>query len=432
MNKIQTSLSKIDLLAVYLPYALRYLYPLFLVPYYGRILGATGYGVVLAGVSLSTSIWVFVNYGFSTVGGREIVHTENERDRDSIFRDQFTARLLLCIPAVLIGTIAVCRSDLLSRVPGAGFFVIAGGLLAAFNIGWYFTGTGRARTSVLIEVLGLMLSLVLLFTFIRKPADIDRVFPLTFASSLIQSLLAYWIVRREFSGVIAPLRAAVNLIKRSTVIYIYSGTAVMMLVASTYILSLLALPSEVSAFGVSERLIAAGLSVMAPAAQILAPKITFLVARNEAKANLMGRRAFAVFFLGAVGGVIITRLFSEWFVPLMVGPEFRHAVAVLNIMVFVLPLCVCTRVLGMYFLIPRKLERLLAWSGIISALVNLAAAIPLAIHWGATGMALARLLSEGSLLAMLVIGVWRMGLLREILGINNEFSLPTRFSRWLE
>jgi O-antigen/teichoic acid export membrane protein len=432
MNKIQASLSKIDLLAVYLSYALRYLYPLVLIPYYGRVLGASGYAVVLAGMSLSTSLWVFANFGFSIVGGRDVVHAENDKERDSIFRDQFTARLLLCIPAAIAGSIAAWRSELMSNVPGAGFFIVAAGLLAAFNIGWYYTSTGRARTSILIEMLGLVLSLVLLFTFIRKPADIGRVFPLTFASSFAQSLVAYWLVRREYSGFIAPLRAAVNLIKRSTIIFIYSGTAVLMLAASTYVLSLMASPAEVSAFGLSERLVAAGLSLMAPATQILVPKVMFLVARNEVQANLIARRIFAVFFLGAVAGVIITRLLSGWIVPLIFGPEFLHAVPVLNIMVLVLPLCVCTRVLGMYFLIPRKLERLLAWSGVIGALVNLTVAIPLATYWGATGMAQARLLGECLLLTMLLIGVWRVGLIRDVLGIKNEFSLPTRFSRWLE
>lgn len=434
MNKVHASLSKIELLAVYFSYAVRYLYPLVLVPYYGRVLGASGYGVVLAGMSLSSSLWLLVNFGFSTVGARDIVHTEQPGERDKIFRDQFTARLLICIPAALIGAIAVCRSEAIANVPGAGFFVVAGGILAAFNIGWYFTSTGRARTSVSIEVFGLVLSLALLIAFIHKPADINRVFPLTFASGLIQTLVAYWLVRKEYTGFIAPVRAAINLIKRSSVIFIYSSTAVLLLAVSTYILSLLASPAEVSAFGVSERLIAAGMSIMAPAAQILAPKVMYLVTRNVAQANLIARRIFAVFFGGAVLGVIITTLFSGWLIPLVLGPEFRPAVQVLNIMVFVLPVSVCTRVVGIYFLIPRKLERLLAWSGVIGALVNVSVAIPLASYWGASGMALARLLSEGSLLVILAFGIWRAGLMREILGFHEESSLPTRFSRlgrWL-
>lgn len=432
MNKIRLPLSKIELLAVYLSYAFRYLYPLVLVPYYGRVLGSGGYGVVLAGMSLSNTVWMFVNYGFSTVGSRDIVHTEQDSERDPILREQFTARLLLCIPAVVVGLIAAYRSPLLSPVPGACVLVVAGGVLSAFNLGWYFTGTGRAKTSVMIEVLGFILSSTMVFTLIRHADDIVRVFPLTFASITVQLVLAYVVVRREFSGLLAPLRRAFDLIKRSTIIFVYGGTSVLLIGASAYILSLFASPSEVSAFGVSERLVGAGLSLMGPAGQILVPKVMYLVNRDKAHANMIARRLFAVFFCGAVTGVIVTRTLSGWLVPVVFGREFSGAVPVLNLLVLVLPVSVCTQILGMYVLIPRKREGMLARCGIVGALANVAAAIPLASHFGAMGMAEARLLGESSLLVMLIIGVWRAGLLREVLGIGEDVSLLARFGRWLQ
>lgn len=432
MNKIRLPLSKIELLAVYLSYAFRYLYPLVLVPYYGRVLGAGGYGVVLAGMSLGNTVWMFVNYGFSTVGSRDIVHTENDGERDPIFREQFMARVVLAVPAVIVGVIAAYRSPLLSPVPGACLLVVAGGLLAAFNLGWYFTGTGRAKTSVMIEVLGFILSSTMIFTLIRRPDDIVRVFPISFASCAIQLGLAYVVLRREYTGFIAPLRRAFDLIKRSTIIFVYGGTSVLLIGASAYILSLFASPAEVSAFGVSDRLVGAALSLMQPAAQILVPKVMYLVGRDKAHANLITRRLFAVFFIGAVTGVIGTRALAGWIVPLVFGREFSAAVPVLNLMVLVLPVTVCTHILGMYILIPRKREGLLARCGVGGALVNVAVAVPLATHFGAMGMAEARLLGETSLLVMLVIGVWRAGLLREILGIGDEVSLLARFGRWLQ
>jgi len=423
-------LSKIELLAVYLSYAFRYLYPLVLVPYYGRVLGTSGYGVVLAGMSLSNTVWMFVNYGFSTIGSRDIVQTETEAERDPVFREQFTARLLLCAPALAIGLIAAYRSPLLSQVPGACALVVVSGMLAAFNLGWYFTGTGRARTSVMIEVLGFMLSSAMIFTLIRHPDDIDRVFPLSFASVAIQLSLAYVVVRREFSGLVAPLRRALDLIRRSTIIFVYGGTSALLIGASAYILSVFAAPSEVSAFGVSERLIGAGLSLMGPAGTILVPKVMYLIDRNNAHANLIARRIFLIFFSGAVGGVIVTRALSDWLVPLVFGAQFARAVPVLDCLVLVLPISVCNQILGLYFLIPRKREGLLARCGVASAIVNVAVAIPLARYFGAMGMAEARVIGEASLLAMLAVGIWRARMVREILGIGDEFPLLARFGRW--
>ncbi|WP_321968738.1 oligosaccharide flippase family protein [Paraburkholderia tropica] len=432
MKKLDTSLSKLDLFAVYLSYAFRYLYPLVLVPYYGRVLGAGGYGVVLAGTSLSNSLWLFVNFGLSTIGGRELVQSDQAGHQDVIFREHFTARLVIATPAAVIGLIAAFRSDVISSVPYAPFFIVAGGILAAFNLGWYFSCTGRVRTNMAIEVMGLALSLIVLFAFIHKPTDVGLVFPLTFASGLLQTGLSYWLVRKESTGFLVSLRAAFAVIKRTTTIFLYNGTATLMLSASAYILSLMASPVEVGAFGISERLIAAALGVMAPAGQVLAPKVMYLVAHDEAKANWFARRIFAVFLIGAIAGVVLTRTLSDWLVPLAFGPEFRAAVPILNLMVFVLPISVCTRVLGLYFVLPRKLERLLLWTGIASAVVNLLVAIPLASYRGAEGMAEARLIGETALLAMLIFGVSRAGLLRGFIGMGNAVSLNARLARWRE
>ncbi|WP_321905361.1 polysaccharide biosynthesis protein [Paraburkholderia tropica] len=394
------------------------------------MLGANGYGAVLAGMSLSNSLWLFVNFGLATVGGRELVQTDHPGKNDVIFREHFTARLLIGAPAAVIGLIAAFRSDLISSVPGAPYFIVFGGILAAFNLGWYFSSTGRVRTSMMIELMGLVLSLVLLIVFIHKPTDLALVFPLTFASGIIQTTLAYWLVRKESTGFLAPVRAAFDLIKRSTTIFLYNGTAVLMLAASTYILSLMATPAEVGAFGISERLIAAAMGIMVPAAQVLSPKVMFLVAHDEARANWLARRIFAVFLCGAIAGVIVTRALSEWIVPLAFGHEFLPAVPILNVMVFVLPISVCTRVLGLYFILPRKLERLLLWTGFASALLNLIVAIPLGNYRGAEGMAEARLIGETALLAMLIFGVWRAGLLGGFIGIGNTVSLNARLARW--
>ncbi|WP_414442458.1 polysaccharide biosynthesis C-terminal domain-containing protein [Burkholderia sp. 22PA0106] len=424
MNRIKPTLSSFELFAVYLSYVSRYLYPLFLLPYYGRTLGAGGYAVILAGMSLSNSIWLFVNYGFSTVGARDTVHTQTDAERAAILRRQFSARLVLCVPGAIVGAIAATQSAIFARVPGIGVPVVAMGLVAAFNLGWYFASTGRAKKSVAIEVVGFVLSLSMIFCFIHRPGDLKFVFPLLLVSSVVQLGLAYWSVRREFSGLLSSPRDALGLIRQSTVIFIYGGTSVLLIGASTYVLSLLAPAAEVGAFGVAERLIGAGLSLMGPAAQILVPKVTFLVGRDAQRANLLARRIFAFFFGGATLATFVTVFAAGWVVPFIFGAGFAHAVPVLQLLAFVLPVSVCTQVLGMYFLIPRKREGLLARSGVISAIVNLACAVPLATHWGAMGMGVARLLGELTMLGVLLVGVWRAGLVAEIVGARRCAGSP--------
>ncbi|WP_051378833.1 lipopolysaccharide biosynthesis protein [Derxia gummosa] len=406
-----------DLLAVYLAYAFRYLYPLVLLPFYGRTLGAEGYGTVMAGLSLSNTLWMLVTWGLPSLGGRDTALAGDDRPtRARILAGQLSGRLLLALPVALTGAVALSASPVLSGLPGAALAVLLLGCSAGFNLGWYYTATQRARTSVHIEVFGFALSLALLLGCVRGPEDASLVLWLLLLSCLGQLGIAYWLVRAEFAGARPTLAAGADAVRQSTTLFIYSGTSVLLITSSTYLLSLLAPAGEVGAFGVAERLISAGLSLMGPASQILFPRITRLVADDPDAANRATRRILAVFAGGALLALLVTLAAAPLVIGLLVGARFEGAVPVLRLLAFVLPVAAATQVLGNYFLIPRQQDGTLARAAIVSALVNLGCAVPLASHWGALGMAAARLAGEIVLLGLVLAGIRRAGLLGQLLG----------------
>lgn len=419
MNRVQPTLAKVELVAAYFGYVVRYVYPLLLMPFYGRTFGPAGYGIVLAGMSLSNSIWRFVCFGFPTVGSRDTVHAATSADRAAILASHMTGRLLLCIPTALLGFGAVALSPALSAHSILGCTAVLFGLLNSFNLGWYFTGTGRATRSIAIEVIGFVASLGLIFLFVHQATDLWLIFPLLLASALFQSALAYGSVRKEMLGWFSSIRDGIDLINRSKVIFIYTGTSVLLISASTYLLSVLAPASEVSAFGVAERLIAVGLSLTVPAAQVLMPKVTYLVSIDPAKANRLAFRILAFFLSGAIVAVACTMLFADWAVPLVFGAGFQASVTVLKVFVLVLPLSIINQVVGVYFLIPRHREGLLARAGVATAIVNILIAIPLASHYGAMGMVAARMIGEVTLLTTLIVFLVRSRLIGEIFSTGD-------------
>ncbi|TXC86489.1 oligosaccharide flippase family protein [Paraburkholderia azotifigens] len=428
MDQVKPSKTRAELAATYFAYVVRYVYPLLLLPFYGRTLGPAGYGVVMAGMSLSNTLWRFVNFGFPTVGGRDTVYAKDSAGRAAILSSHMTGRLLLCIPTALFGLGAVAFSPVLSAHPMLGCTTVLLGLLAAFNPGWYFTSTGRARTSILIEVVGFVTSLALIFLFVRHPSDLSLVFFLLLASCVLQTALGYGVIRREFSGWFSSIKAGVDLIQRSKVIFIYTGTSVLLITASTYLLSVLAPAAEVGAFGVAERLIAVALSLTVPASQILIPKVTYLVGQDPVKANRLAYGILAFFLFGSLVGVALTMLLADWMVPLVFGKGFQSSIPVLKVFVLVLPLSVVNQTLGLYFLIPRHRDGMLARAGVATAAVSIVAAIPLASHWGAMGMVAARLLGELTLLATLLVSLIRSGLIREMAATGSTpfFALRPR------
>jgi len=191
------SRSSFDFLFVYAAYSLRYLYLLILIPFYGRILGMEGYAVVLSALSLMNLAWIFNSWGLPPAGTRAIASAPG--NQSEIFGAQFTARLLLSLLVIPGALIAIYLSPLLMANQWAALAAMTLGIVSAFNLGWYFTGSHRPRTTVRLEVIGFVINLALILGLVRSSTDSDLAIFSMLLSSLIVSAIAYWSCRGEFS-----------------------------------------------------------------------------------------------------------------------------------------------------------------------------------------------------------------------------------------
>lgn len=392
-----------EIVAVYFGYAIRYLYPLVLVPFLGRVLGVDSYGVVLAGLSLSGAVWLFLAFGFPIHGVREIARDPSPAVRAEVFGNQCTARLLL-LPWVLIGGgVAVACSPALGSHPLVGFAAVAVGVLNAFNLGWYFSATDRPRTTVALEVLGLAWSATGLLCWVRTPADVPWVFLLLFSAAVVQQLAAYAMAWRELHGQFGRWRwgAALQLIRESRDLFFYSNAPTASATASTYLLSVFSAPAVVGAFGVAERVTSAVIGLLNPAGQVLIPHVTRLYETNPRQAwATVGR------LLGVVLALVVAIVLALWWgasalIHLLVGAGYEQAASLLRLFVWVIPVSVVNQFLAAYVIVPTRRERFLAKVAAFGALACVMVGMLAAPWLGAVAMIAARLITELGMFGML-------------------------------
>jgi PST family polysaccharide transporter len=115
----------------------------------------------------------------------------------------------------------------------------------------------------------------------------------------------------------------------------------------------------------------------------------------------------------ALGGALVL---SPYVLPLILGAAFKPSAHVLQCFAWMFPFSAFNQFVGFYVLLPRKKDRLMAVAGLMSAAANLTSALLLAPHFGAVGMALARVIGEGTLSLTLLVFAWRTGLLGAIFG----------------
>lgn len=408
--------SSLDFAFVYAAYSLRYLYLLVLIPFYGRILGTEGYAVVLSALSLMNLAWLFNSWGLAPAGTRAVATASNP---DEIFGAQFTARLwlaLLVIPGTLV---AIHLSPILAANRWAAYAAMAMGVVSAFNLGWYYTGTHRPRTTVRLEVIGFALNLSLILALVRSPDDADTAIFMMLLSALIVSVIAYWSCRGEFSlSRLIQWRAGLQLIRSSGYLFLYISNAMFVGAALTYLLGLYASADLVGAYGAADRLVAAGISIMTPMGHIFIPKITALFKGNPAAAYQLSRKVGALLLLIATLGAAVSHWFAAPIVSLIFGPGFEHTAELLKLLAVVFPVNAAIIVLGAYLFIPQHQERTLAVVVIIGSVVGIGSLVLMGGTHQAAGAAYARVLGDSLTLALLLLFAWRNGILQKL------FSIP--------
>ena len=408
---------------VYGGYVMRYLYLLVVIPFYGRVLGVAEYGRVLAAMSLMNVVWMLSSYGFTVVGMREISKVHTKGEHNAIFSLHTSVRLLTGAIGLIVGVTATFCSPVLSQRPLIGILATGLGLVNTCNLGWLFQGLQRFRTPINLEVMGFAISLVLVLSVVRGPADSTWVLGSILIAGICSTSVAYWLATREVGLPRLVKSGIVHLIRDSTMLFCYSAGSAVLTASSTYLLTLLSTPQQVGYFGAAERFATIGLSLMGPAAQVFIPTISRQLAQGDHDGARATSRRGGTFlmgygFLALAGGLILSPLLM----PIILGAAFKPSAHVLQTLAWMFPFSAFNQFVGFYLFVPRKKDRLLAVAGAISGVINLTCALFLAPHFGAIGMACARVIGESTLSAVLTFLAWRHGLFAAIFKRGSNAS----------
>lgn len=383
-----------DAAFVYGGYLLRYLSLIVLLPFYSRVLGPTGYGKVLAAMALVSIVWLVVNYGFSITGARDLASVSSPIERNRIFTRQLVARVMLIPLGIAVGAVGTLLSPILVADPLYGVLATLMGLCEAFNLGWFFQGLRRFRTSIAIEGMFYPLSMGLVLILVRTPEDGIRVFAALLLSMAVVLGVSYTLAFRTVQLVRPSPSEGWREIRGSTVIFIQGVNGVLTTAGATYVLSMLSTPEEVSFFGTAERFVAVALSLFGPAGQVLMPTIANLHVDAAHEAFRLARKALRLEVAFGVVSVIAGVSLAPFVLPFILGDEFGRSVLLLQILVCLMPFAAVTHALGLYLLVPLRREKLLLTAISVGTIINLSFGVFAAQAWDSVGMAVARVAGE--------------------------------------
>lgn len=385
-------------------HALGLLVPLLTVPWLARQLGPTGWAPVLVAQALGGWAILVLEFGFDLAGTREVAQAESTEDMARTAAKVQHARLLLT-PIVGLGVLGASYLLRLEwpLIAGTMCYVIARG----FSPYWFFQGKQRIRAATTVDTLGKLLPAGAVFLVVQDPGDGWRVVALQAIGAILATAALTWRLYRQHTLPAVSVSDAVSALRGASPMFFARAASGLYLQANTLILSVMAPPAAVAAFGGAERIVRAAINLLIPITQAVFPRLSMLAKSAPEQALRETRWLLGGLVSVAICGAVGAALLAVPIVHLLLGPSFGASVPVMRLLVVTVPLVSAGGVLGLYWALPWRHERLFLGAVLLGGVTNIVLASAWVPHWQAMGMAGAAVVAEACVTTFLVIAFLR-------------------------
>lgn len=388
--------------------------PLITAPYVSRVLTPKGYGLNTYTNSIVQYFVLFGSIGIALYGNREIAYKRSNREKMS---KAFWEIQILKVIAIVISSVSYLIFLNFYRVNHVlMLFQMINIFAAAFDISWFFMGIEDFKRTVIRNTLVKLVSLVLIFTFVRKTEDLPLYILILGGSLLIGNLTLWPPLKKELVKVrISSLRPMRHL--RATIgLFIPQIATQIYVVLNKTMLGAMAGPVSAGFYFSADNLIKVVLSVVTATGTVMLPH----AASAFAEGKIGKTKEYLYVSFDFVSLIAIPMAFGLAAVGLKLGPFFYgKGYAPVGIAIFleaiVIILIGWSNVLGTQYLLPTKRVKQYTSSVIVGACVNIVLNIPLIYFWGLKGAIISTVISEACVTS------YQVFILRKIIKLSRLF-----------
>ncbi len=369
--------------------------PLLTVPYLARVLRPEGWAPVLVAQALAAWLLLLLDYGFDLSATRAIAHARGGlRDiAEIVWRVQY-AKLLLLPVAIALMVIAYLGIPALHEARRLMLWTVAFGIVRGLNPLWFFQGLEQMRGAVFTDTAGKVFAALSVFVFVHEPSDGWKVLALQAAFAALSCAVLTFRLLRLVPPSPWSIDLALGELRRSWPLFVFRASSTLYMQANTIILSVFSSPLAVAAYGGAERIVRASINLLEPVTRLLLPRISFLTTSNPRAAAQLIQRSLLVLGVGSsVVGACIS-IGSPQLVHLLLGDGYEAAIPVLRWLALLLPIITIATVLGTFWALPYKRDKLILGATVAAGITNLTLAAVLVPRFEALGMATAVVSAE--------------------------------------
>ena len=326
------------------------LVPLLTVPYISRTLGADAVGMNAYTNSIMSYFILFANLGLSLYGNRTIAYTRDSIEERSIrFWEIIILKFLMGIISLVCFTIFTLFYKQYTNLLWLQSIQL---LTTAVDISWFFIGVEDFKRTVTRNILVKVLSLVLIFTFVKTPSDLPIYIIIICCSGLFGNLTLWSYIKRYVHKVKFSSMRFKNHIQPIIVLFLPQIATSVFVSVNRLFLGSLSTMAETGYFDNSDKVIRIFLSFIAAIGTVVFPRIANHYKKNDLeKVVLFMSQAFDGVNLISIPIVCGIFCIATPFSNLFFGSNFEGINIVLSILSLELIFMGWSSIIGQQFLV---------------------------------------------------------------------------------
>lgn len=375
--------------------------PLITIPYISRVLGPSGVGINSYTNSIAQYFILLGSLGVSTYGNRQIAY-ERQNKMSQTFWGILFLRLLTIIGSILIYFACMNAWGNYDKYFIAQSIQV---VAAAFDISWFFMGVENFRVTVVRNVFVKILTLILIFVFVRNHSDTLIYIILIGMSGLIGNITLFPYLKNY---VVQPKWKQLKIwrnLKPSLILFIPQVAIQIYVVFNKTMLGKFVSVESAGYYDNADKIIRIMLAIATAAGTVLLPHVANLFVNKEfekIKESLYTSFDFVTFI--TVPMAFGLAALAKKFAILFFGRDFKIVGDLLMIECVAAIFITWSYAIGTQYLIPTSQNKNYTIAVVVGAIINIILNIPLIIFWGAYGAMWVTVFSEMSVaLSMLFI-----------------------------
>lgn len=377
-----------------------FIFPLITFPYVSRVLGPTGYGKVSFATALIAYFLIFAQLGIPTYGVRACAKV---RDDKRLLTK--TAHELLIINLVMSALSYAVLFLALIFVPKLRedrlLYIVVSLTIIFTTIGmeWLYKALEQYTYITVRSLIFKIVALIAMFCLVRQPDDYVIYGGITILASSASYLMNFiharkYIDLRPMGGYdFKPhLKAVAVFFAMACATTIYTNL-------DTVMLGFMKTDDAVGYYNAAVRIKSILVSIVTSLGTVLLPRASYYVEHGQMEEfRRISRKALNFVIMAATPLMLYFIFFARQGILLLSGEDFMGAVLPMQIIMPTLLFIGLTNILGIQILVPTGREKMVLYSVIVGAAVDVVCNLLLIPKFAATGAAVSNMLAEAAVL----------------------------------